>query len=44
MSEVEYCENGCNVVLIYYCPQCGAPVCCPKCCDETTEYLKSQSK
>jgi len=22
------------------CPQCGAPVCCKRCCDENTAYMK----
>ena len=31
-----FCEEGHpETHLISNCPQCGAPVCCPKCCDET---------
>lgn len=28
------CENGHDAFLIAHCIQCGAPVCCPICCNE----------
>ena len=37
-SDSEYCENGHdNTKLIDNCVQCGAPVCCPDCCNEEYE-------
>ena len=29
--------NVCGTELVDKCPRCGAPVCCPKCCQETAE-------
>lgn len=29
----ERCEE-CGTILINRCLRCGAPVCCPKCCEE----------
>jgi hypothetical protein len=36
--KVEICDtcDVCGTELIYCCFNCGAPVCCPKCCRETT--------
>ena len=33
----EECDE-CGTKLIARCLQCGAPVCCPKCCDEDHKY------
>ncbi len=34
------CENcGYYPIILNGCWQCGAPVCCPKCCNEATEEL-----
>lgn len=33
-----HCEH-CGTKIIDNCPVCGAPQCCPKCCDETTKEL-----
>lgn len=32
------CET-CGTPIIDDCPVCGAPQCCPKCCEETTKEL-----
>lgn len=37
----EMCENGHDSHLIKNCIQCGAPVCCPVCCDEYIEHIKA---
>lgn len=40
MSELcDYCSTRINTGGI--CLQCGAPECCPQCCNETTEELES---
>lgn len=31
--------DACGTSTIDNCGQCGAPQCCPKCCDETTREL-----
>jgi len=30
----EVCINCGTKLNLYGCPKCGAPACCPKCCDE----------
>lgn len=30
----EICDEHADTRLVCDCPFCGAPVCCPKCCDE----------
>ena len=37
------CDHCDGEWVIYNCPQCGAPECCPTCCDEATEELKQQA-
>jgi len=32
------CDN-CRSMCIDDCPQCGAPQCCPRCCDEATAEI-----
>ena len=36
----ETCDH-CGHELHEACPQCGAPVCCPVCCNETTRELEA---
>lgn len=33
----------CGTKLISPCYVCGAPVCCPKCCEETTKGIVEKS-
>ena len=35
------CDRHLDTELIDGCVQCGAPVCCPKCCDEAIKELDS---
>ena len=38
----EKCENGHDdTYLISNCPRCGAPICCPDCCNEDRYILPS---
>ena len=39
-SKCEYC----GTTIIQDCPICGAPNCCPKCCEETTKELFESRK
>jgi hypothetical protein len=35
--------DDCGTECVNNCLQCGAPQCCPKCCDEATaEFLKDK--
>ena len=36
----QYCDE-CGTELIDRCWRCGAPVCCPKCCDETMKEAEN---
>lgn len=36
----EHCGDEC----INRCPQCGAPQCCPRCCNEATRELERLSQ
>lgn len=38
------CENGHDMFLISNCMQCGAPICCPTCCDEAKAELTPNSQ
>jgi hypothetical protein len=38
----EKCENGHDTFLITNCPQCGAPVCCHDCCNESLSESKTE--
>lgn len=37
------CDH-CGGPLISRCLQCGAPVCCPACCDETTREIQGAGR
>jgi hypothetical protein len=39
----EKCDY-CGYTLSARCYQCGAPVCCPKCCDEEMERLRNEGQ
>ena len=44
MNRSEHCERHPGTLLIDRCQQCGAPVCCPKCCDEIEdEFMRGMS-
>lgn len=39
----KYCDK-CGTELINRCIACGAPVCCPKCCQEATDVEAAEAE